>query len=170
MLPVADDYYIQGTQDDPTDLKEIDSAGFIAGVLYSATKQFVDRRDYIAECFHQDFTLDQSLLDAFDSYIQGDYVSATQTMLALKNVWSDSMADCQETHTYFEQIDSIIDDFFAQKDWKTAAQINYEANKDVVDDQWGSCLKTWNEGIYFDSGVYFTRVARILSGRSLVAF
>ena len=60
MLPLTDDYqeldiekFIQGLEDGP-----IDSAGFAAGVLYSATKQYVDRRDYIAECSYQDDALD----------------------------------------------------------------------------------------------------------------
>ena len=81
----------------------------------------------------------------------------------------DSMHICYATNGYFEQIEAAEVAFFSQTEWKKTARANYDANKAYVDQQWEFCLDRWNLGVYFDAGMFYTRVAMALSGASPLA-
>lgn len=40
-------------------------------------------------------------------------------------------------------------------DWESIARNNYETNQDYIDQQWSHTLKTWNEGVYFNAGMFY---------------
>ena len=77
--------------------------------------------------------------------------------------WRDSMEDCDQTNEYFESLVDQVADFLDTDNWSDVVKQNYEENKAYVDNQWAQCLKTWNEGVYFNSGMFYARTYMVLS-------
>ena len=163
--------YIAGLEDEVnTDLTDGDSAQFAAGVLYAASNQTIDERDYIVSCSVHDERLNRRLGNAFIDYNAGNLRGGNRKMRKIDNNYRNSMANCTETNDYFERIDAQTDAFLNQKAWRDEARANYDANKDYVDQQWQFCLDSWNQGIYFNAGMFYTRVAMALQDVALTQF
>jgi len=161
------DQFMDGLEDDV--LTDGDSAQFAAGVLYAASNQTIDKRDYIVGCSIHDDRLNNRLTNAFDAYNAGDLRTGNRKMRKIDGNFRNSMAACSETNAYFEQIDAAEVAFFNQKEWRKTARVNYDANKAYVDQQWEFCLDRWNLGVYFDAAMFYTRVTMALSGSSPLA-
>ena len=43
----------------------------------------------------------------------------------------------------------------ARKDKDDIIRNNYMANKDYIDQEWSNCLSAWNEGVYFNAGMFY---------------
>ena len=120
-------------------------------------------------CSVHDERLNRRLTNAFDAYNAGDLKGGNRKMRKIDGNFRNSMAACEETNGYFEQIDAAEVAFFNQKAWKKTARANYDANKAYVDQQWEFCLDRWNLGVYFDAAMFYTRVTMALSGASPLA-
>ena len=45
-----------------------------------------------------------------------------------------------------------------QDDWSEQTDANYAANKDYIDQQWMYMMKSWNEGVYFNAGMFYAYI------------
>ena len=79
------------------------------------------------------------------------------------------MADCCESNPWFDQFASDINAFVARDDYMDIAMANYDANKAVVDLWWSNCLLTWNQGVYFNAGMFYGEIMAILDGSNSFA-
>ena len=68
------------------------------------------------------------------------------------------MAACTETNAFFEAMADRAHDFFDQDGWEDIVEANYNKNKDVIDMQWGHGVTSWNQGVYFNAGMFYGRV------------
>ena len=74
-----------------------------------------------------------------------------------------SMVMCPKTNPDFYEWYYALHDFRARDDWKALWESNYKHNKSDVDDYWHDCLHFWNLGEYFDTGMYYAYVIKILA-------
>ena len=68
------------------------------------------------------------------------------------------MEDCDKTNYLFEGIADRAHDFFDADGWEDTVEANYNKNKALVDQQWEYGLYSWNNGIYFNAGMFYGRV------------
>ena len=146
-----------------SDLPEDASAQWFAGLLYAYTYQVVDQRDYIVGCTHQRDELDAKLQEAYGHYVVAEYEDGNSSMKDTENEFRRSMRHCHDTHQYFDKIVDDSHDFFALSNWEDIMEANYAANKDLIDNQNGLMVKTWNEGVYFNAGMFYGRVWMLLA-------
>ena len=73
------------------------------------------------------------------------------------------MRHCHDTKDYFDQMVDEAHDFFDQRHWEDIIDANYAANKVLVDQQNSFMVKEWNEGTYFNAGMFYGRVWLLLS-------
>ena len=99
--------YIAGLEDESnTDLTDGDSAQFAAGVLYAASNQTIDERDYIVSCSIHDERLNTRLENAFIAYNAGNLKLGNRKMRKIDRNYRKSMVNCTETNDYFNRIDA----------------------------------------------------------------
>ncbi len=128
------DQYLAGLEDSATtDLTDGDTAQFAAGVLYAASNQTIDERDYIVSCSVSNERLNTKLSNAFVDYNAGNLKAGNQKMRNIDRGYRRSMANCTETNEYFSRIDAQSDAFLNQEAWRDEARANYNANKDYID-------------------------------------
>ena len=132
-------------------------AQWSAGLLYAWSGQTVDKRDYILQCTNDSPYVNRELGSAFSDYSSGEYWKGNKHMAAIQPAWQSSMIWCFATNQYFDQIRQETTLFFWQPDWHAQALKNYAANKKYIDEQWTNALKTWNEGVYFNAGMFYGR-------------
>lgn len=65
-------------------------------------------------------------------------------------------------HRGFSDINDQKTQFYARYDADSIAEANYHANKDFVDHQFGLMLKTFNEGVYFNAGMFYGRIFNVI--------
>ena len=135
---------------------------FAAGLLYGYTDQTVDKRDYILGCNHTGPYVRHQLGKAFEAYLVGDDAKGNKHMQRAEPFWRLSMVTCFKTNKYFNKIDHEKDAFLAREDFSDVVQDNYTKNKDYIDSQWSQALKTWEEGVYFNSGMFYARTFKAL--------
>ena len=146
-----------------SDLPEDASAHWSAGVLYAYTYQEVDARDYLLECTQQRDELDAKLISAYSHYGDEDYKGGNQYMFDAENDFRRSMADCDDPDKYFDDIVNTLHDFLDLPNWEDIVNANYADNKELVDHQSMLMMKSWNEGIYFNAGMFYGRIWYMLA-------
>ena len=67
------------------------------------------------------------------------------------------MADCSETNAYFENMADQAHDFFDQDGWRDIVSANYNAQKDLVDQEFAFMNTSYEQGIYFNAGMFYGR-------------
>ena len=154
---------VQTVLDEMNGLPKDAPAQFAAGVLYGASNGTIDERDYILGCTWSNPILRRHLNKAFKNYNAGKDQKGNKQMQKAEPWFSASMITCWKTAKYFRRIDDAMDKFFAREDWNTVVQDNYSANQDYIDQQWGYTLKTWNEGVYFNAGMFYAQTFAALA-------
>ena len=140
------------------DLVEGDSAQWAAGLLYAYTQQETDARDYLVECSTQIDRLDIKLQRAYSKYGAESYTSGNKEIRNTEPYFRSSMADCAETNDAFEEMADRAHTFFDTDGWRDVATANYEKNKAVIDQQWAYGLTSWDQGVFFNAGMFYGRV------------
>ena len=138
------------------------AAQFAAGLLYGNSQGTIDKRDYIVGCTWGNYFRDRKLAKAFTKYNEGDIAKGNRAMDKAEPWWRLSMLTCWETNHYFRAMNKAKEAFLARDDYQEVAQANYEANKAYVDQQWANCLLTWNQGVYFNAGMFYGYVGAAL--------
>ena len=79
------------------------------------------------------------------------------------------MSGCDED--LIQQFEAMADKahaFFEADGWKDVIHANYEAHSDVVDVEWASGMTSWEQGLYFNSGMFYGRVWNVLAKGSVI--
>ena len=86
------------------------------------------------------------------------YESGNKAIRDTEPYYRDSMAACDETNAFFEAMAETAHDFFDTDGWEDIVEANYNKNKDLIDMQWGYGMTSWNQGVYFNAGMFYGRV------------
>ena len=138
------------------------TAQFAAGVAYGFSGRTEDFRDYLVGCMVDKNALTNRLNGVFKRYKNGKIEAGNEKMVETEPFWRVAMADCPDSNPWFDQFDSDINTFLARDDWDDVAAANYAASQDVVDLWWSNCLLTWNQGVYFNAGMFYGEIMAIL--------
>ena len=145
-----------------SDLPADATAQWSAGLLYGWTERRKDKRDYIVGCSEEWPRLNNSLNAAFDSFNADDVEAGNQQLADSRFFWRLSMWKCWKTNHKFSKKLHKMDHFYARDDASDIIEANYNANKDSIDQQWGFMLKSFNEGVYFNAGMFYAEIGNIL--------
>lgn len=100
---------------------------------------------------------------AYGSYADGDIAKGNQKLWRTTPWLVTSMLHCGTTAIDLASYEWTAAKFMWRDDWKDVATANYNANKDLVDRDWGFNLKSWEEGTYFNAGMFYAEVWNVLS-------
>ena len=139
---------------------------FMAGFIYAFHDQLIDIRDDLVACYDPTTaSIANRYLDAaFSSYNGGDIDSGNNLIGSSRQLMQNGDAGCDQDVQ--DTVSAAFSDSFTftdRDDWEDISSDNYDANQDYVDQQWAYCLKTWNEGVYFNAGMFYGRVYNVLS-------
>ena len=102
--------------------------------------------------------LDRRLFKAYKNFKHERFNKGNSKVWATQYQYQRSFMNCfPETVSKFGDMIHHYRDFFATDDKDQVMKDNYSANKDLVDDQLAQGLKTWDEGVYFDAGMFYGR-------------
>ena len=139
---------------------------FISGFVYAFHDQLIDIRDDYVACY-DDMTasISNRYLDAaFTAYNAGDNQSGNSMIGASRQLMQNGDNKCdQDIQDIVTDAFSDTFDFTDRDDWEDVSSDNYDDSQEYVDSQWAQCLKTWNEGVYFNAGMFYGRVYNVLS-------
>ena len=144
-------------------LGEGSSAQFSAGFLYGASKQTVDLRDYIVDCAIELPWVTKKLGDGFNAYNSGKLQKGNKKLNRFEAWQRTEMLFCPRAWKPFIHIHNEKMEFLNRDDWPELARQNYDNNKDAIDADWENALKTWNEGVPFNAGMFYGRVVTALA-------
>ena len=133
-------------------------AQFAAGWLYGVTSE--DNRDEVLKCYAKNDDLTNALYDAMEAYISGDSQTGDKKMKESKALWDTAMAGCGEIAKKMGEISDKFDEIQKRSDWDTFSKKIYETNKDVIDRDVSLELKQWEEGIFFNSGMFAGQIEK----------
>ena len=133
-------------------------AEFAAGWYYGVTEE--DKRTDILSCYAQNDDLTNALYDAMDAYIAGDSKTGDEKMKESKTLWDTAMAGCGKVAEKMGEIAKEFDDIQKRSDWDKVSKKIYEANKDVIDRDVSLELKQWEEGVFFNSGMFAGQIEK----------
>ena len=137
-----------------TDISPDAPAQFAAGFLYGVNN--IDQRDYIVGCYEQNTRLEDRLQFIVGLYSFGVWPLGDVIMSRTRDLFGESMANCDETNPQFEQFYSVYDDFSAKPLGALATYTrNYWANRDFVNSSMQQFVDQWNIGVYFNSGMFY---------------
>mmetsp|Transcript_1247 Transcript_1247/g.1653 ORF Transcript_1247/g.1653 Transcript_1247/m.1653 type:complete len:181 (-) Transcript_1247:188-730(-) len=145
------------------DLPDDAAAQWAAGLLYGASKGTIDKRDYIVGCSWSSPIVKRQLTKAYDHYEAGEHQEGNKHMKKAEPWWRLSMATCWKTNKHFNRMHRAKNEFFNRDDWKDIVQGNYDENRDYIDQQWAYSLKSWDEGVYFNAGMFYAYTFAALS-------
>ena len=144
--------------DDENRLNAEDVAQWSAGFLYGASGRTIDQRDYILDCSSNCPIVNRKFTRAYRAYNNDDIEHGNDKLQSARLPWRLTMLTCSDTNSEFTSIMQSVDAFTAQADYMDQAQANYDANPTVIDSNWSNGLKTWNEGVYFNAGMFYGEV------------
>ena len=144
--------------DDENSLNAGDVAHWSAGFLYGASGRTIDQRDYILGCSSNCPIVNRKFTKAYKAYNDDNIERGNDKLQSARLPWRLTMLTCWDTNSEFTSIMQSIDDFLVQADYMDQAQANFDANPDVISLNWSNGLKTWNEGVYFNAGMFYGEV------------
>ena len=145
---------LEGTKRD-----DMAPAQFVAGWYYGVSTE--DKRDDILKCFTKSEDLTNVLYDAMEAYIAGDSKTGDKKMKDSKKLWDTAMAGCGQIAVAMGDVSKKFEDMQAQSDWDKVSKEIYQANKAVIDRDVDFELKTWSEGVWFNSGMFAGQIEKI---------
>ena len=144
--------------DDENALNAEDVAQWSAGFLYGASGRTIDEREYILDCSSNSRMVNRKFTRAYRAYNNDDIERGNDKLQSARLPWRLTMLTCSDTNSEFTSIMHSVDAFTAQADYMDQAQANYDANPTAIDSNWSNGLKTWNEGVYFNAGMFYGEV------------
>ena len=137
-------------------------AQFAAGWLYGISGQTEERRDDILACFEPYDKLTKALYGAMKQYQKGNQEKGDTKMERAKKRYDTALASCPE-----ELLDTLgswndkVDALTSQDNWSDVKTQIYNDNKEELDGDIANEFKTWNEGVYYNSGMFAGRFEKV---------
>ena len=75
-------------------------------------------------------------------------------MHCTRPLYGNALASCADVLPTFQKLDAYYEKWESQPDADKKKQEAYEANKDWCDRTNGYIMKTWKEGVFFDTGMF----------------
>ena len=79
-------------------------------------------------------------------------------MHCAKPIYSSALKKCEKVAETFDKLDDYYTKWESQPDAAKIERKNYEANKDLVDKDYGYIEKQWKNGVFFDAGMFSGQV------------
>ena len=127
-------------------------AQFMAGWYYGIAEK--DKRDELLKCYKTDIDLTNSLYDAMEAYIDGDKATGDAKMADTKPLYKKALSGCGQVAEHMGEWAQKFDDLTKIADWPKVASQIYQDNKAVVDTDIKNELLEWEEGVFFNSGMF----------------
>ena len=138
-------------------------AQWTAGLLYGLSGRTEDKRDKLVKCMkHCPFTA-RRFGKAYQSYNDGKLAKGNQKLWRTTPFWFGTMIRCGSTALDLAAFEWTAAKFNWRSDSEDVARANYEANKARVDQDWANGLKSFNEGVYFNAGMFYGEVWNVLA-------
>ena len=135
-------------------------AQFIAGWYYGLTTH--DKREKVLDCFEQNPHLTNNLYDAMDAYAKGDTKTGDERMAHARPLWKKSLKNCSALDDHmFGKWAERIDEMMERSDWQQFAEKVYKENKAVIDRDVKLEMREWEQGVFFNSGMFAGQIQKI---------
>ena len=105
-------------------------------------------------CFKADDDLTNTLYDAMEAYIAGNHADGDAKMTATVPLYKEALSGCGRVEKLIEKWAQRIDEMKAREDWPQLLKEIYQANKDEIDRDTGLELREWEQGVFFNSGMF----------------
>ena len=73
------------------------------------------------------------------------------------------MANCPDTQDQWQAIVDNAEDFTTSDGWMDTVRANYATNTAVIDHLWSFYLSEFDNGVYFNAGMFYGRTYMALS-------
>ena len=146
-------------QDTPVTRDPYAPAQFTAGWYYGIAQK--DKRDDILDCFKTDEDLTNTLYNAMEAYIAGDTTSGDAKISETKPLYEKALAGCGDIAVHMGEWAQKTDDMMERSDWQQISQEIYQANKDLIDRDVDLELREWQEGVFFNSGMFAGQISQV---------
>ena len=105
-----------------------------------------------------DKTIDRGLSKGFKSYQKGKTQKGSKQIFGTFDAYGEAMASCEKTNPSFEKWSEEKDAFFAQENWAQIVKAHYIPRKEYFDTEEGYMLKSWENGEYFQAGMFWAEI------------
>jgi hypothetical protein len=136
------------------------AAEYYAGYLWAVKEE--DKRDEIVGCFKTDNDLNDMLSKIMDADREGKTEDAKKLWEKAESHWSTSLKECTEDSVYdeYKALDKFTKDVMSRSDIDDYLAKRYTEYKAEIDQFSGIMLTRWDNGVYFDAGMYDGYIAQ----------
>ena len=136
------------------------AAQFYAGYLWAVKEE--DKRDEIVACFANDSDLNDMLLKIMDASKEGRVDDAKQLWKDSESHWETALKGCDtdSIYTEFKDLDKFTKDVMSRDDIDDYLNMRYTEYKNDVDSFSATMLTLWDQGVYFNAGMYDGYIAQ----------
>ena len=131
----------------------------MAGWYYGISTK--DKRDEVVECFKPNDKLTNFLYEAFEEYAAGKKMAGDAYLAKTKPLYKRALSDCGNLGDHMHEWSQKMDDLQERKDWPEIAKKIYETNKAIIDRDVDLEVREWQQGVYFNSGMFAGQVAKL---------
>ena len=89
-----------------------------------------------------------------EKYIAGDLAAGDAKMKATVPLYKDALSGCGRLATEIGNWAERIDEIKESQDWQPFLKEIYKANKDQIDRDTDLELREWEQGVFFNSGMF----------------
>ena len=133
---------------------------FYAGYLWAVKEE--DKRDEIVACFKNDSDLNDMLADMMKADKEGRSEDAKKIFDDSRSHWDTALKGCTKDSIYdeYEALDKFTEDVMSRSDIDDYLAMRYKEYKADIDSFTGTMLTLWDEGVYFNAGMYDGYIAQ----------
>ena len=134
-------------------------AQFYAGYVWGVKAE--DKRNAIVGCFKTDSDLNDMLNNIMADVKSGKISDADDLWEKSESHFDVSLQKCTDGSIYDEwkALDKFSKDVLNSKDAQKILDANYKKFKRQIDLRSGFMSDSWNNGVYFDAGMYYGQIA-----------
>ena len=136
------------------------AAQYYAGYLWAVKQE--DKRDEIVSCFKTDINLNDMLQKIMDADREGKTEDAKKLWSKAESHWTKSLKECTKDSIYdeYKALDQYTKDVMSRKDIDDFLAKRYTEYKAEIDQFSEIMLTRWDNGVYFDAGMYDGYIAQ----------
>ena len=133
-----------------------------AGWLFGISNQEQEMRDAIVACYKVNDDLTNDYFEGMAAYESGDIHTGEKRFSDAEHHYDDAFGGCsREVTDALTSWKDKVDKMMAMDDWDKISAKIYADNKDVLDQDIQFEFKTWDEGVYFDAGMFAGRYEKV---------
>jgi len=134
-----------------------------AGWLYGITYQEWEVRDKLMTCFKANNDLTDDYYEAMAAYENGDTSTGDSKFDDAEQYYNDAFGDCEKAVTdALSQWGDKLKNMKSRDDYSDVSEQIYNAHKDEIDLNVSLMFKTWDEGVFYNAGMFAGRIDKIM--------